>query len=251
MPDGPFAPSHPLVSARQTAGRESLGSLNVTTQIKGDVMGEINDRRRVRLGAFPTAGADLIPRVVRACQARFPGVRVELRRVSAADVAARLRDGTVHLGLVWDYDFAPRAYAADIERIPLADDPLYVLVPADHPLAGEHHVRLADLAGERWVVRAHRPPYDDAFARMCRPAGFEPAVGFVTEDYEAAQRLVAAGIGISAVPRMSLAAARPGVVAVPMARPAPRRRIAALRRTRAEHSADVERVLDVLRDGIE
>lgn len=56
----------------------------------------------------------------------------------------------------------------------------------------------------------------------CRLAGFEPAVGFVTEDYPAAQGLVGAGIGISAVPRMSLASPRSDVVAVPMARPAAR-----------------------------
>lgn len=152
---------------------------------------------------------------------------------------------------MWDYDFAPRTFAADIERIPLAEDPLYVLFPVDHPLAGERHVRLAELAGESWVVRAHRPPYDDAFAMMCRLAGFEPAVGFVTEDYQAAQGLVAAGIGISAVPRMSLLSSRPDVVAVPMTRPAPRRRIAALRSHRPGHPAAAERILDVLRDGID
>jgi len=209
------------------------------------------DRQRVRLGAFPTAGADLIPRVVRACQMRFPSVRVELRSVSAADVAARLREGAVHLGLVGDYDFAPRTFAADIERIPLAEDPLYVLLPLDHPLAGEHHVRLADLAGERWVVRAHGPPYDAAFATMCRPTGFGPAVGFVTADYPAAQGLVGAGIGISAVPHMSLTSLRSDMVAVPMAHPAPRRRIAALRSRRPAHPLAAERILDVLRDGIE
>jgi DNA-binding transcriptional LysR family regulator len=211
----------------------------------------VDDGQRVRLGAFPTAGADLIPRVVRACKIRFPRVRVELRSVSAADMATRLREGAVHIGLVWDYDFAPRTFAADIERIPLAEDPLYVLFPVDHPLAGERHVRLAELAGESWVVRAHRPPYDDAFAMMCRLAGFEPAVGFVTEDYQAAQGLVAAGIGISAVPRMSLLSSRPDVVAVPMTRPAPRRRFAALRSHRPGHPAAAERILDVLRDGID
>lgn len=205
---------------------------------------------RVRLAAFPTTGADLIPRVVRACQERFPGMRVELRSVHATDMAARLREGSVHLGLVWDYDFAPRGYATDIERILLGDDPLYVLFPADHPLAAERHVRLSDLAGESWVVRAHRPPYDEAFSTMCRLSGFEPDVGFVTEDYQATQGLVAAGIGLSAVPRMSLLPRHPGVVAVPMAPPAPRRRIAALRVPRPGQPKAAEQMLDVLRTGI-
>ncbi|MDN3354070.1 LysR family transcriptional regulator [Actinomadura sp. DC4] len=206
---------------------------------------------RVRLAVFPAAGADLVPRVVRACRRRFPDVRVELRSVPAADMASRLRDGSVHLGLVWDYDFAPRTFAADLERIPLGDDPLYVLFPADHPLAAERRVRLADLAGERWVVRGHRPPYDEAFAEMCRLSGFKPDVGFVTEDYQAAQGMVAAGIGISAVPRMSLASRRPDVVAVPMAGPARCRRIAVLRAPGADRPQAAEGMLTVLRDDLE
>jgi DNA-binding transcriptional LysR family regulator len=202
----------------------------------------------VRLAAFPTAAADLIPRVVRDYQKRFPDVRVELRSVHAGDVAACLRDGNVHLGLVWDYDFAPRAFAADIERIHLADDPLFALFPVDHPLAGEASVALPDLAGETWAVRAHRPPYDEAFTTMCRLAGFEPDIGFVTEDYQSAQGLVAAGIGIGIVPLLSLATQHPEVIAVPIAPPAPCRRIAAVRLRDADHPEAARQMLEVLRD---
>jgi DNA-binding transcriptional LysR family regulator len=202
----------------------------------------------VRLAAFPTAGADLIPRVVRDYQKRFPDVRVELRSVHAGDIAACLREGNVHLGLVWDYDFAPRTFAADIERIHLTDDPLCALFPLDHPLAEEAAVDLADLSGETWVVRSHRPPYDEAFVTMCRLAGFEPDVGFVTEDYQSAQGLVAAGIGISVVPWLSLVAQHPDVVAVPIAPPAPCRRIAAVRLRGAGHPRAAQQMLEVLRD---
>jgi DNA-binding transcriptional LysR family regulator len=203
----------------------------------------------VRLAAFPTAGADLIPRVVRDYQKRFPDVRVELRSVHTGDIAACLREGTVHLGLVWDYDFAPRTFGPDIELIHLTDDPLCALFPLDHPLAEEPVVDLADLSGETWVVRGHRPPYDDAFVTMCRLAGFEPHIGFVTEDYQSAQGLVAAGIGISAVPLLSLVARHPEVVAVPIAPPTPCRRIAAVRLRGAGHPQAAQQMLEVLRDG--
>jgi DNA-binding transcriptional LysR family regulator len=202
----------------------------------------------VRLAAFPTAGADLIPRVVREYQKRFPDVRVELRSVRAGDIATCLREGAAHLGLVWDYDFAPRTFAADIERIHLTDDPLFALFPVDHPLAGETSVALPDLAGETWIVRAHRPPYDEAFTTMCRLAGFEPDIGFLTEDYPSAQGLVAAGIGIGVAPLLSLTAQHPDVVAVPIALPVPCRRIAAVRLRDADHPEAVRQLLEVLRD---
>jgi DNA-binding transcriptional LysR family regulator len=202
----------------------------------------------VRLGAFPTAGADLIPRVVREYQKRYPDTRIVLRSAHAGDMAACLRDGSIHLGLVWDYDFAPRGMPADVDWVHLADDPLCVLFPTDHPLAGEASVDLAELSGEEWVVRGHQSPYDDAFVVICRMAGFEPTIAFVTDDYPSAQGLVAAHIGISTAPRLSLVAQRPDVVAVPIAAPAPHRRIAAVRLRGANHPPAAQQMLDVLRE---
>lgn len=202
----------------------------------------------VRLGAFPTAGADLIPRVVSEYQKRHPDTRIVLRSAHAGDMAGCLREGAIHIGLVWDYDFAPRGMPADVEWVHLADDPLCVLFPTDHPLAGEECVDLAELSGEEWVVRGHRPPYDDAFVVMCRMAGFEPAIAFVTDDYPSAQGLVGAHIGISAAPRLSLVAQRPDVVAVPITAPAPHRRIAAVRLRGANHPPAAQQMLDVLRE---
>jgi DNA-binding transcriptional LysR family regulator len=202
----------------------------------------------VRLGAFPTAGADLIPRVVREYQRRFAGTRIVLQSAHAGDMPARLRDGSIHIGLVWDYDFAPRSTPSDVEWVHLADDPLCVLFPADHPLAAESEVDLGELSGENWVVRGHMAPYDDAFTVMCRLAGFEPTIGFVTDDYPSAQGLVAAGIGISVAPKLSLVAQRADVVAVPITAPGPHRRIGAVRLQNTNHPLAAQQMLEVLRD---
>lgn len=202
----------------------------------------------VRLGAFPTAGADLIPRVVREYRKRYADTRILLRSAHAGDMPSCLRDGSIHIGLVWDYDFAPRTVPADVEWVHLADDPLCVLFPTDHPLAGEPSVELSELAGEDWVVRGHRPPYDDAFTVMCRLAGFEPNITFVTDDYPSAQGLVAAHIGISTAPRLSLVAQRPDIIAVPIATPAPHRRIGAVRLRDAHHPPAAQQMLEVLRE---
>lgn len=234
------------------AGRVLAERATVLLGAIGDIEREMRDlkaqRASVRLGAFPTAGADLIPRVVKQYRKRYPEIRVMLSSAHAGDMPGYLRDGSIHIGLVWDYDFAPRTIPADIEWVSLVDDPLCVLVPPDHPLAGESEVELAELAGEEWVVREHRPPYDDAFTVMCRLAGFEPNIGFVTDDYPSAQGLVAARVGISVAPRLSLVARRPDVVAVPIADPAPRRRIAAVRLRAGHHPPAAERMLDVLRE---
>lgn len=204
-------------------------------------------QREVSLGAFPTAGADLVPLAIRAYRERHPDVRVVLTPAHANDVVAQLHSSRIAAGLVWDYDFAPQATDPVFDRVELLADPLRIVVPADHPAAGEQQVALRDLAEEAWIVRAHRPPYAQAFEQMCRIAGFEPRVAFRTDNYQAIQGLVAAGIGLGLAPRLSLAPRRRDIVAVPMAAPAFSRRIAALAVPEASRPSTVDDLLDVLR----
>jgi DNA-binding transcriptional LysR family regulator len=203
--------------------------------------------REVHLGAFPTAGADLVPLTIRAYRERHPDVRIVLTPAHANDVVAQLHSSRIAIGLVWDYDFAPQAHDTAFDRVELLADPLLVVLPADHPAAGEREIALRDLAEEPWIVRAHRPPYAQAFEQMCRIAGFEPQVAFRTDNYQAIQGLVAAGAGIGLVPRLSLTPRRQDVTAVPMAAPAFSRRIAALAVPAATRPSTVDDLLDVLR----
>jgi DNA-binding transcriptional LysR family regulator len=203
--------------------------------------------REVHLGAFPTAGADLVPLTIRAYRERHPDVRVVLTPAHANDVVAQLHSSRIAVGLVWDYDFAPQAHDSAFDRVELLADPLRIVAPMDHPAAGEREIALRDLAEEPWIVRAHRPPYAHAFEQMCRIAGFEPKVAFRTDNYQAIQGLVAAGAGIGLVPRLSLTPRRHDVAAVPMAAPAFSRRISALAIPAATRPSTVDDLLDVLR----
>jgi DNA-binding transcriptional LysR family regulator len=218
-------------------------------------IGEIEDElkgfgatpREVVLGAFPTAGADLVPLAIRAYREWHPDVRLVLTPAHANDVVAQLHSSRISVGLVWDYDFAPQVADPLFERVDLLDDPLRIVLPADHPAAGEPELALRDLAEEPWIIRAHRPPYAQAFEQMCRIAGFEPRIAFRTDTYQAIQGLVAAGIGLGVAPQLSLAPRRQDIVAVPMAAPAFSRRIAALALPPATRSTAVDDLLDVLR----
>jgi DNA-binding transcriptional LysR family regulator len=157
-----------------------------------------------------------------------------------------LHSSRIAVGLVWDYDFAPQVTDPVFERTELLADPLRVVLPADHPAARQPEVSLRDLADEPWIVRAHRPPYQQAFEQMCRIAGFEPRVAFRTDNYQSIQGLVAAGIGLGLAPRLSLTPRRPDVVGVPVAAPAFSRRIAALAVPGANRPSTVDDLLDVL-----
>jgi DNA-binding transcriptional LysR family regulator len=215
--------------------------------IEHEMQGFGENRREIRLGAFGTAGVELLPQALKAFKARRPDVRVLLSSPSD-DATARLHDGDIEVLLVWEYNFAPQPLDRDLAQLRLPDDPLLVVLAADHPLAGETDVALNELANERWVVRSHRPPYEHAYETMCRIAGFEPDVAFRTDDYQSLQGLVAAGMGVSLAPALSLRPRRDDVVTLPCREPALTRSVTVLTLPEVSRTAPVADFLDVLRE---
>lgn len=236
-----------LTLAGQRLAARAANLLTEMGELEQELQGYGAVQPEVQLGAFPTAGADLVPLAISAFRKSHPHVRIELTPAHAGDVVAQMHSSRIAVGLVWDYDFAPQVTDPTFDRVELLADPLRVIVPADHPAATDGEVALRDFAQEPWIVRAHRPPYAQAFEQMCRIAGFEPKVAFRTDNYQAIQGLVAAGIGFGIAPRLSLAPRRRDVVALPMAAPAFSRRIAALAMPSASRSSFVDDLLEVLR----
>lgn len=203
--------------------------------------------RSAHLGVFSTAGAHLVPLVVRRYQQRHPDVQLVVHSCPPEQLSAQLADGAIDAGLSWDYDYAPRAMAG-LTCHHLLDDPLCLLLPPDHPLAepGGPPLALADLEDQSWVSRTHRGLYTNAFEAMCRIAGFEPDVVFRTEDYASLQGLVAAGVGVAMAPRLSLIAQRPDVVIRPVHNPRFARRVQAVTLPGASHDPVAAPLVEVL-----
>jgi DNA-binding transcriptional LysR family regulator len=216
-----------------------------------NIEGELQELRAgpapVRLGTFPTAGANLIPLALRRFRQRCPEGEVIVSPVRSSEpIGQMLRDGELHIGLVWDYDIVPRPAESGLDETHLLDDPLHVIVPAEHPLATASQLALQDLADEAWIVRDHRPPNHQVFETMCRIAGFEPHVVFRTDDYQSAQGLVAAGIGICLMPTLAFSGLRPDIAVLPLGQPALHRRIMAISLREGLRSVTDQALLGVL-----
>jgi DNA-binding transcriptional LysR family regulator len=202
---------------------------------------------RLRLASFPTAGATLLPRAIAVFRERHPAVDLSLEPAEPEEALARLRAGEVDLGLTMDAPSCRLDYAG-IERVPLLDDPMYVLLAHDHPLAHESRVRLQDLATESWISGSTGTCPDTAITlRACQTAGFEPRIVFHSDDYLAIQGFVAAGVGVSLIPDLALLAVRDDVVVreIDTERPLVRE-IGAVTLTDAWRSPAVDAMLAVL-----
>jgi DNA-binding transcriptional LysR family regulator len=182
----------------------------------------------LRIGTFPTVGASLLPQAVIAFREAHPDVQLTVRSARIAGLWSMLENREIELSLMWDYDWC-RIDRDDAAVTPLLDDPPALLVSDRHPLAGRDSAALADLAGDPWITRAESHPVAEALDRSCRAAGFEPQIAYEAHDYQEAQAMVAAGIGVALAPTLALEGIRPGVSVLPLRPPAPVRRILLVR----------------------
>ena len=188
---------------------------------------------RVRVSTFASAATALLPAAVAAFRARHPEVQVELSLVEAtAEAVDGVRAGRADLALLARPPDQPPPDQVETHR--LLRDPMLVVLPAGHPLAGRRALALGDLAGEPWVLGGGPGCSDrDTVLRACHAAGFEPrvTVDFPTDDYHATQGMVAAGAGITLLPRLALTVPRDDLVVRPLAGDIPSRLVvAAVRR---------------------
>jgi DNA-binding transcriptional LysR family regulator len=167
---------------------------------------------RVRLAAFPSALGTFVPRAAAAFAADHPDVELRLTEAEPPDAARLLRAGEVDVALLFRYSAVAATSAAAVatgdgglRRVPLLTEPIYLVTPAGLP--GD---RLADHADRRWIAGCER--CRTHLTHSCAAAGFTPDIAFTTDDYLAAQSLVAAGLGVTTLPGLALAAHRhPGV----------------------------------------
>ncbi|MEY9949429.1 LysR family transcriptional regulator [Kitasatospora sp. GAS1066B] len=157
---------------------------------------------RVRVCAFPSANATLIPEAMAALLAEHPGVRVELLEAEPPESVQKLLAGECDIALSFSYPGMRAELPAELVEIRLMEDLLTVLLPVGHPLARRHAVRLAELAQARWIAGCARCRAN--FLQICAEEGFDPDIVFTTDDNLALQSLVAAGVGIAVAPSLVL-----------------------------------------------
>jgi len=195
------------------AGRLLLGhAVDVLDRLDGaqrelDALHEA-DSGRLRVGAFATAVAALLPRALAAFRDSHPGVAVTLREGSTPAQLRRVASGGADLAVV--SALGPlEDRRARLE--PLLDDPLLLAVGRGHVLAGRRSVALDALAGERWISGSANP--DETLLGAPR-AGWQPDVAFIAREWTAKLGLVAAGLGVTLVPGLAATAVRDDVALV-------------------------------------
>jgi DNA-binding transcriptional LysR family regulator len=181
------------------------------------------DRETLRIGAFPSALASVIPAAIARLRELRPEVQVEATEASGEELGAAVAAGTLHAAMCFQDAEAPPRRPEGTERHELGGERMLAVMALDHPLAGRERIHLRELAGETWTA----PSRDHLIYRACVAVGFEPRIAFVTRDVLAARGIVRAGLGVTLMPEL-VGGLFDDVAVVPLEGPQPQRALYAL-----------------------
>ncbi|HEU5265587.1 MAG TPA: LysR family transcriptional regulator [Jatrophihabitans sp.] len=159
---------------------------------------------RVRLAGFSSIIGSLVPRAVTTLARRHPGLRISLTDTHPAEALELLRAGRIDVAIIFRYDETePEPVGVRLHH--LLDDPVYLL-------SIRRGRTLAALRDETWIAGCER--CRSHLLTLCAEQGFEPRIGYTSDDMVVMQSLVAAGLGVTTIPGLALRAHRvKGIIA--------------------------------------
>jgi len=150
----------------------------------------------LRVGFVQSATFEALPKLLATFRAAWPDVTVEVTAMTTIRQLDALSDGRLDAGLLRT---TIGVSASDLVTRTLSADALFAALPAGHRLAAAPTVRLADLAGEPFVLykRDSGPVVHDTIVGHCLAAGFSPRITQEAVDVQTIVALVAANLGVS------------------------------------------------------
>lgn len=180
--------------------------------LREELLRELDDlshliRGDLRLG-LPMLGSDaLFAHLFAEYRRRYPDVNIHLQEGGSHMVEQAVRSGELELGA----GLTPSDPA--FAWLPFCNEPLDVLLPADHPLAGRDEVTLAELSDTPFLLYQRSFVLNDRLVQACRQEGFTPREGGRSGQADFLAALVAAGQGVVLLPSVvARGLMRPGVV---------------------------------------
>ena len=213
---------------------------------------------RVTVTAFPTAAVAFGPALVRRVRAH-PGLTLLLRETQREEGLRLVRTGEADVALVADW--SGRQTSADSARpggtgalryYPLIRDPVVLVLPRGHPAADPARpVDLEKLRDEPWLAAPAGEPSRQAVDRLLASTGGVPQAPWEFEGLSTILSLVARGIGIAALPRLTLVVGDRRVAVRELPRPTQAREVYAVARASSVRRPSVAVILAALNAAVE
>ncbi|WP_009477275.1 LysR family transcriptional regulator [Rhodococcus sp. JVH1] len=201
-------------------------------------------RGRVRVALFPSGAALLLPGLLDALAGSGVDLQARDEDLPAAAVPTLLADYDVVL--THRDERAPDTSSPRVTAEPLMREPIDLILPPGHPLAGQDAVRPDQLADERWISVRGGFPVDDVLMSVAAATGVQPHVVMRINHFRVIEELVAGGHGVALLARHAVT--NRSVVQLPLAGVRAARIYELARRPAADDVPAVATVLQAFRD---
>lgn len=153
--------------------------------IKGMKQGQL------RLAVITTAKY-FVPRLLGPFCQRFPGIDISLKVTNHQNIQERMANNEDDLYIISQAPEQP-----DLKVYPFLENPLVVLGPKDHPLAGKTNIPIQALQGEQFIMREPGSGTRQAVQSLFEANDVEVRVRLELGSNEAIKQAIAGGLGIS------------------------------------------------------
>lgn len=189
-------PAAEFLAARSHEALAALSALE--DEVRAMAEGTIG---RLRLGSFPTASEQLLPRALPVLISGDSRLEIHLDEGEPDELVPLLNDQELDLAIVYRYDLVPRNWPKGLRATELLVEDLFLLLPAGHRLVGKS-ISLRDLRDEKWISTREGSSGASSLRRICAQADFDPVVDYRSNDYDVIRGFVRSGLGIALVPAL-------------------------------------------------
>ncbi len=196
-------------------------------------------RGRLSVAAMPSFASTQLPLILRAFREKHPAINVSVHDIIAEDVVDMVRSGRVEIGVSFD-----PGDSEDLMFEPLFTDEFVAALPPAHPLTAQSTIQWQELSREPFVA-LQRP----SSVRELVDSALAEHKMFLSIEFEANQlvtigQMVAAGLGVSAVPNLIVPQMRElGLECRPLQGPALSRKVGVITRRRYPLSTQAQAFL--------
>jgi len=156
-------------------------------------------RGSVSVGVIPTIAPYLMPRYTTTFAKKYPEAKLRIIEETTPILIESLRDLSIDLAIL-----ALPLRHKDLELFPLRTEPLFAVLPKDHPRAATESLAIKDLRGESFVMLRDGHCFRDLSIAACSHARVTPRIAFESGQFSSLFGMVAAGVGITLAPEMAI-----------------------------------------------
>jgi LysR family transcriptional activator of glutamate synthase operon len=158
------------------------------------------ERGTVRVGFTSSLAANPLPTVISAFRARYPDIGFQLKQGAYKQLIDSVIRGDIDLAFLGPVPTQEK----DVRSHIFFAENIMALLPAKHPLAKQESLRLRELQDDTFVLFPPGFLLREIAVNACSQVGFKPKVSFEGEDIDAIKGLVAAGLGVTLLPEVTL-----------------------------------------------